>query len=108
MAALPLEEIVVAASRSIGIFVADAGPSDVHRAAASLRVEEHADASEDAVLLVAQHLLTIDYFGESRFGRLEIDAEVPGQTIEVALSDNDPIVAATVGRALAAVVERFR
>ncbi len=70
MGALELEELVIAAARAVRIAAADPGPRLVGAAAPRLLVEEHADAVEDPVLLVAQHaglFLRVD-LGEARRG----------------------------------------
>ena len=54
-------------------------------------------------------LLAVDVLGESSHRRFDIDAEVPGQASEVPLVDDDAVVAAAVGGAFGAVVQkRFR
>src|SRR5947209_16968634 len=66
LAPLPFQKVVVAASRPVGIFVADARPRLVDRTAARLLVEEHADRAVDLVLLMTQDGFLFDDFRELR------------------------------------------
>src|SRR5689334_19202450 len=102
MGPLPLQEVVVAAVRSVGVLVAHAGARLVDRAAASLEVEEHARAAEDLVLVVTKDLLPVDHLCEAALRRLFVDAEVFRETFEVALLDDDAFVRAAVRGALRA------
>src|SRR5256885_12287551 len=104
MPPLEFEELVVTASRMVGILVADGGTRFVDRAAARLRIEKRADAAVDGVFLVAQDLLALDDLREPREGRVEVDVEVFGEALHVALRDDDSIVAAAVRRTLCAVI----
>src|SRR6185369_10954528 len=88
LAALPLQKLVIAASRPVGIFVADAGTRLVDRTTARLLVEEHADRAVDLVFLMTEHLLLLHDLGEPLFRRLDVDPEVLRQPREVALVDD--------------------
>ena len=108
MTSLPAKEIVVAATGSVRVFVTHTGAGVVNRAAAGFRVHEHADSAEELVLLMTQDLLPLDRLREPLFGRLHIDTEMTRQSIQIALTDGNTVVAAAVGGTLEAVVERFR
>src|SRR4051794_15862028 len=70
LAPLPLQKFVIAASRPVGILVADAGTRVVDRAAALFLVQEHADRAVDVVLLMTEHLLLLHDLRELRARRL--------------------------------------
>src|SRR5687768_16571017 len=100
MLPLPFQEFVVAALRPVGVFVADAGPRLIDRAAAGLEVDEHADAAVDLVFLVPQDLLAFHDLREAAAGGLDVDAEVFREAGQVPLFNDDPVVTAAVRRAL--------
>src|SRR5581483_6896788 len=77
-------------------------------AAPLLRIEEHAHAAVDVVLLVAEDLLVVDNFREALLRGLFIETEVLRQTREVAFGDDNRVIAAAVTGTLRAVVERAR
>jgi hypothetical protein len=108
MTSLPFEELVVSATRLIGVFVAYARPGVVNRAAPGLGVEKHADASEELVLLMAQNVFSLHDFGETAPRGFDVDSEMPRQPAEISFLDDDAVVAAAVGRALGTVVLKFR
>ena len=107
MTSLPFQELVVPATRLVGVFVADARPGVVDRAAPGLRVEEHADGAEELVLLVAQDVLPIHDLGEPATCGFGVDSEMARKPVEISLLDDDAVVAAAVGRALGAIVLRL-
>ena len=107
MTSLPFQEVKVPAVRLIGVLMANARSRVIDRATALFRVEEHADASEEFVLLMTQHVFTFDLFGEASFGRFGIDPEVAREPVQIALLDDDAVVAAAAGRALGAIVMNF-
>lgn len=101
---LPLEEIVVAAAFELGVFVTDGRPGVVDRAAAGLGIEEHADAAVDLVFLMPENLFAFRGFREALAGHFDVDVEMLRQAIEIALVDDDPVVAAAIRRAFRTVV----
>jgi hypothetical protein len=105
--ALPFEEVEVATVRLLGILMAHTRTRIINRAAPKLGIEEHADAAEELVLLVAQDLLSLDGLGKAFLCRLLVHAEVPGQARQVAFLDHDPVVTTTIGRAFGTVVVDF-
>src|SRR3954453_3643444 len=66
LAPLPFQKVVIAASRPVGIFVADAGTRLVDRTTARLLVEEHADRTVDLVLLMPQDGFLLHHLRELR------------------------------------------
>src|SRR5688572_2096204 len=104
MTSLPFQELVIPAARLVGVFVADARPGIVDGAAPSFRVEEHADAAEELVLLMAQNVLSFHHLGEAAPRGFRVDSEMPRKPAEIPLLDDDAVVAAAVGRALGAIV----
>src|SRR5436853_3431115 len=75
MSALPAQEFIVAASRTIRIFVTDAGSRLIDGAASRLLIEEHARRLEDHILLVAKDAAAVAHFREALFRGLDVDAE---------------------------------
>src|SRR5205085_3487039 len=108
MRPLPLQEVVVPAVRLVGVLVADAGARVVDRAAPRVGVEEHADAAEEFVLLMAQDLFAFDSFREASCGCFVIDVEVARQPREIGFFDDDPVITAAVGWALRTIVLELR
>src|SRR5688572_15844664 len=107
MIPLPLQEVVIAATGTIGVFVANAGAGFVNRTASRLRVEEHADAAVNLVFLMTQDLLVRGDFREAAARGLDVDAEVFREPVQVPFSDDDALIAATVRGALRAVVREL-
>src|SRR5258708_32355003 len=85
MRSFPSEEIVVAAAGAVGIFVADSGASLIDRAAARLRIEEHARASIDLVFVMAEDDFAFGDLREAALRGFEVDTEVARQSIDIAL-----------------------
>src|SRR5262249_26952987 len=96
LASLPFQKVVIPAAVPVGIFVADAGPRLVDRAAPFFLVQEHADRAVDVVLLMTQHLLVLHDLREALARRLDVDLVMLRQPVEVALVDDDPVVTAAV------------
>src|SRR5688500_19950181 len=107
MAALPFEEIVIAATGLVGVFMTDARTGVVDRASALLRVQEHADASEHLVLLMPENVLAFDDLREADPRGFGVHSEMAGQARQVAFFDHDAVIAAAVRRALGTIVERL-
>ena len=106
MRPLPAQKLVVAAARLVGILVANTGTGVVDRAASRFRIEEHARAAEDVVLLMPKDALALNGLREAPLGGLVVDAEVFRETGDVALADADAIVRAAVGRSLQTVEQQ--
>src|ERR1700720_1815144 len=105
MGSLPSQKFVVAAAGLVGIVVADARPGLVDGAATRLHVEKHADGAVNLVLLMTENLLTVDELREAALCRFDVDPEMLREPVEVALTDDDAIVAAAIRRALRAIVK---
>src|SRR5688572_19423999 len=73
-----------------------------------LHVPRHEDAAVNLVFLMPQDLLVRGDFRKAATRRLDVDAEVFREPVEVPFPDDDALVAATVGGALRTVVRELR
>src|SRR5258706_521482 len=106
LGALEPEEVVVAATRAVGILAAHARARLVHGATALFLVEEHAGGLEYLVLAMAQHahrLFRVG-LGVALLGHLVAHAEMAREPVDVAGRDLDLVVRAAVRGTLRARV----
>lgn len=111
MLTLELNERVIAAAASVGVFTAHARPGFVDGAAPLGGVEESANRTVHRIFLMPQDSLGLAVVvvnacvaARSNLGR---DTKVAGQALQIALLHLDPGVAATVTGALGTVVLDF-
>src|SRR5579872_1913358 len=102
--ALPAQEVVIAATRTIGINAAHIRPRFVHRAAARLRIEKNANAAVVFVFLMSKDRKFVAFFGVAVQKCLAIDVEMLRQPADVQLFDLDLVIAAAVSGTFCAVV----
>src|ERR1700730_17236206 len=104
MGALELQELVIAATRTVRVLAADRGTRLVYRAAARLAVEIYAHRVEVLVLLVAQqpHPLLRVVLGEPLLCLGGAQGEVLRQALDVARRHFDLRIAAAIAGALQA------
>ena len=103
--AFELEKVVVAAMLLGGVFAAGRGAGGVNGAAASLGVEELANAAEVLIGFALQAVLpAVRHFGKALLGRCEIQGEMLRQPFHVPPGDRDHGVGAAEAGAFGAVV----
>src|SRR5262245_43479452 len=98
--ALPRQEIVVTTTCLFGESAASRGAALVDRAVPLRRMEKLAGAFEYVVSTVAQDSIPVafDELSEFSLGLFVTQLETPGQSLDVAFRDQDPIIRTTISR----------
>ena len=98
--ALPRQEIVIATACLFGKSAASGGAALVDRAVPLRRMEKLASAFEDVVLAMAQDSIPVafDELGVFSLGLFVTQLETPGQSLDVAFRDQNPIIRAAISR----------
>src|SRR4030095_1769155 len=101
MAALPGQEVVIAAALFFREGAASLRAVLVDGAVPLGRVEKLASAFEDVILLVSQHAVAVAFYGLGEFtlGLFVTQPETLRQSRDVAFRDQYPVISATIGRA---------
>ena len=99
---LETQEVVVTATRAVGISAAHSWAHFINLAAAFLLIEEHAGGVEDPVLAMAQQArLSFGVrLGKTLLGHVLIEAEMLGEARDVAPSDFYVRIRTAVARTL--------
>ncbi len=106
MLALPFQKTVVTASRLFGELTAESRATFVNRAVPIFLIEKDASAFENVIFAMLQYasLVILFVLREFLFGLFVSQAEVFGQSLNVAFVDSDPVVRTAITRTFGAVV----
>src|SRR5438445_12561960 len=94
--AFPFQEVVIAATGPVRVLMAHPGAGLVDRTATLLQIKEHAGLAVDRILLVAEDRRLAGHLRVALAGHFRLDAEVPGEALDVALADVDLVVGAAI------------